>query len=102
MKNIRIKIKTKSKTYPIYIGHKMINKIGNLIKINLPDVKKICIISDKNLPSKFLKNINISLKKYNPLIFILPVNEIMNNMKTARAITMTVFWCTVLGRLLNT
>jgi len=81
MKNIRIKIKTKSKTYPIYIGHKMINKIGNLIKINLPDVKKICIISDKNLPSKFLKKINISLKKYNPLIFKLPVNEKMKNMK---------------------
>ena len=50
MKNTKLIVKTKSKTYPIYFGNKIINKTGGLIKKNLPGVKKICIISDNKLP----------------------------------------------------
>ena len=63
MQNNKIIIKTKSKTYPIYFGYGITNTIGNLIKKNLPDVKKICIISDKNLPPVLLKRLNKYLKK---------------------------------------
>ena len=53
MKNTKILVNTKNKSYPIYFGNKILNKIGILIKKNLPRVIKISIIVDKNVP-KFL------------------------------------------------
>ena len=55
MKNTKLIVKTKSKTYPIYFGNNILNKAGWLIKKNLPNVKKICIISDNKLPKLLLK-----------------------------------------------
>ena len=69
MKNSKIIIKTKSKKYPIYFGDDVLNKTGILIKKNLPNVKKVCVICDKNLPSKFLKKLSESLKKYKLKIY---------------------------------
>ena len=40
MKNTKIIVKTKSKSYPIYFGNGIINITGKLIHKNLPDVKK--------------------------------------------------------------
>jgi len=51
MKNTKIVVNTRSKSYPIYFGDGILNTTGALIKKNLPNVKKICIISDKNLPT---------------------------------------------------
>ena len=62
MKNTKIIVKTKSKSYPIYFGDGILNTTGKLIKKNLPNVKKICIISDKNLPFVLLKKLSKSLK----------------------------------------
>ena len=75
MKNTKIIVKTKSKAYPIYFGDGIINKVSTLIGKNLPNVKKICIINDKNLPPLLLKRLRKSLKKYNPKILNLSVNE---------------------------
>ena len=55
MKNSKIIVKTNSKIYPIYLGNKILNTAGTLIRKNLPNVKKICIICDKKLPPIFLK-----------------------------------------------
>ena len=52
MKNSKLIIRTKTKSYPIYFGTNILNKTGILIKKNLPSVKKICIISDNKLPKK--------------------------------------------------
>ena len=54
MKNTKIIVKTRSKTYPIYYGNNILSKTNGLIKKNLPDVKKICIISDNKLPKLLL------------------------------------------------
>ena len=64
MKNTKLIVKTKSKSYPIYFGNNILNTTGRLVKKNLPAVKKICIISDNKLP-KFLLNklINYTLKE---------------------------------------
>ena len=64
MKNTKIIIKTKSKSYPVYFGNQTIASVGALIKKNLPNVKKICIISDKKLPKKLLAQLMKPLKKY--------------------------------------
>ena len=86
MKNTKIIVKTKSKTYPIYLGEKNLNTINGLIKKNLPRVKKICIIYDKNVPSKLLTELNKSLKKFKLRIYKLSASEKMKNLTVANNI----------------
>ena len=40
MKNTKLIVKTKSKSYPIYFGDNILNITGKLIRKNLPGVKK--------------------------------------------------------------
>ena len=54
MKNTKIIVKTKSKSYPIYFGDGILGSAGKIIKKNLPKTKKISIISDKKIPSILL------------------------------------------------
>ena len=63
MKNTKIIIKTKTKTYPIYIGDKNINSIDQLIKKKLPKIKKICLIADNKVPQVILKKLKKKTKK---------------------------------------
>ena len=86
MKNNKILVKSKSKEYPIYIGNKNIKIIKKLIKKNIPDVKKICIISDKNVPLKIKKKLSKCLKKFDIKIFSLNVNEKIKSFKIANNI----------------
>ena len=59
MKNTKLIVKTKSKSYPIYFGNDILKITGRLIKKSLPGVKKICIISDNKLPKILLKMIKL-------------------------------------------
>ncbi len=86
MKNNKIIVKSKSKTYPIYIGNGNINIINKLIRKNLPNVKKICIIVDKNVPLKIKKKLNKCLSKFDKKIFTLKVNEKIKSFKIANSI----------------
>jgi len=83
MKNTKIFVKTISKSYPIYLGNKIINSTGTLIQKNLPDVKKICIISDKNVPLTFLKKLSKSLKRYSTKVYRLTAKERTKSFKIA-------------------
>ena len=84
MKNTKIIVKTKNRIYPIYIGNKIIGTTNTLIKKNLPNVKKICIVSDKNVPLVLLKKLTRSLKKYNLKIYRLTSSEKIKNLKIAQ------------------
>jgi len=86
MKNTKIIVKTRSKTYPIYYGNNILSKTKGLIKKNLPDVKKICIISDNKLPKLLLKKLIGSLKKYELKIYKLSVTEKTKSLKVANKI----------------
>jgi len=86
MKNNKLIVKTKSKTYPIFFGNNILNKTGGLIKKNLPTVKKICIISDSKLPKLLLKKLIKSLKKYELKIYKLSANERTKSLKVANKI----------------
>ena len=83
MKSTKIVVKTPSKSYPIYFGDKIINLTGSIIQKNLPGVKKICIIVDRNIPSKILKELNLSLKKYKIKIYKLASFEKTKEFNTA-------------------
>ena len=86
MKNSKFIVKTKTKSYPIYFGSNILNTIGKLIKKNLPNVNKICIISDKKLPKLLLKRLIKSLKKYDLKIYKLPVSEKTKNLQVVNKI----------------
>ena len=75
MKNNKIIVKTKTKNYPIYFGNKVLNSLGKIINKEIPNVRKVSIISDKNIPTKLLRKINLSLKKYKPKIYKMPTGE---------------------------
>ncbi len=86
MKNIKLNIKTKSKIYPIYLGSNLLNKTGKLIKKNLPNVKKVCIISDKKIPKKLLSKLIASLGEYDVKLFKLSASEKNKNLLVANKI----------------
>ena len=86
MKNTKFIIKTISKSYPIYFGNNILNAVGKLIKKKLPDVKKICIITDNKLPKSLLKRLIKPLKKYDLKICKLSVNEKTKSLKVANKI----------------
>ena len=86
MKNCKLIIKTKSKTYPIYFGNNILSTTGRLMKKNLPNVKKICIISDNKLPKILLKKLIKSLKKYDLKVYKLSTNEKTKSLNVANKI----------------
>tara|TARA_Y100000590_G_scaffold403349_1_gene489959 strand:- start:5406 stop:6518 length:1113 start_codon:yes stop_codon:yes gene_type:complete len=83
MKNTKIIVSAKSKSYPIYFGDRIISITGKLIQKELPNVKKICIICDKNVPLALVKKLKTSLKKYDLIIYKLNVSEKLKNFKIA-------------------
>jgi 3-dehydroquinate synthase len=86
MKNTKVIIKTPSVSYPVYFGNDIINFTGALIRKNLPSVKKICVISDKKLPSPILLKLIKSIQKFRPRIYKINVNEKNKNLNTASKI----------------
>ena len=86
MKNTKLTVHTKNKSYPIYFGKENLSKIGKLVGENLPGVKKVCIISDKKLPTTILKKIYRSLKKYNLIIYKMATSEKIKNLNNANNI----------------
>ena len=48
MKNSKLIVKAKSKTYPIYFGSDILNTMGKLVKKNLPGVKKYALLLTRN------------------------------------------------------
>ena len=86
MKNTKIIVKTKSKSYPVYLGNGILDTTGTLINKNLPNVKKICIIYDKNLPLALINKLSKSLRKYNPKFYRLAAREKTKSFKVAEKI----------------
>tara|TARA_B100000029_G_scaffold259142_1_gene255817 strand:- start:1214 stop:2326 length:1113 start_codon:yes stop_codon:yes gene_type:complete len=86
MKNNKLIVKTISKSYPIYFKNNILSSAGKIIKKELPDVKKICIISDNRLPNLLVKKLNRSLKKYDLKYYKLNTNEQTKSLKIANKI----------------
>ena len=86
MRTIKLNVKTKTKNYPIYFGDNILNKTGKLIKKNLPDVKKVSIVSDNKLPKKLLTKLLRSLKSYDVKLFKLSASEKNKSLSVANKI----------------
>jgi len=86
MKKTKLIVKTKSKSYPIYFGSNILASIDKLLKVNLPNVKKVCIVSDGKVPSSISRKLIRSLRKYDVKVYKLSVNEKIKNLKIANKI----------------
>lgn len=64
MKNQEIKFKNKFEKYSIFIGENTLNLLPGKIKSLCPKTKKIGVIIDKNLPTKFKQKLKKKLKGY--------------------------------------
>ena len=86
MKTIKLTVRTKTKNYPIYFGNNILNRTGKLIKENLPNVKKLCIIGDKKIPKKILRILLRSVKNYDIKLFKLSASEKTKSLNVANKI----------------
>ena len=75
MKNQEIKFKSKKHNYSIIIGRNTINILPKKIKLLCPNTKKIALIVDENIPSKFKNYLRKKLKNYNLLFLQFKANE---------------------------
>ena len=83
MKIQEINFKDKSSFYPVIIGENVIKYLPLKIKKVCPEVKKIAIIIDKNVPEKFRNLLKKKLKKYKVSIFSYSANEKAKSFKYA-------------------
>ena len=62
MKPIKLKINTKTESYPIIIGTKLLTKFSKLISHNLTNFEKCLLVIDKNIPQKKITQIKNVLR----------------------------------------
>ena len=86
MKIIKLQISTQSETYPIFIGYNLLKKINEILNKNHINFKKCLFIIDRNVPKKFIKELNNSLKSKKILKYYFNANERNKNQKSINSI----------------
>ena len=85
MKLSKLIVKTKSKNYPIYFGNDLVGSSGKFIKMNLPGVKKICIMTSV----KFENLVKISKeRKGKDQAYLLNTSKIRKRLKWKDKVTL--------------
>ena len=69
MKIHKINFKHSDKNYSILIGNNILNILTSKIKSLCPKTRKIALIFDKGVPSKYKKLILKNLKKYKVFVY---------------------------------
>ncbi len=82
MKIQEIKFKSLNKKYSILIGNNLLKVLPQKIKSVCPKTKKIALIFDNKVPSKYKKIISNALKKYHLNLFTFNVNEKNKSLKS--------------------
>ena len=82
MKTQEIKFKNLNKNYSILIGNNILKILPNKIRSLCPKTKKIALIFDKKIPSKYKKSISKNLKKYELFSYNFTSNEKAKSLKS--------------------
>tara|TARA_B100000767_G_scaffold130618_1_gene123985 strand:- start:969 stop:2081 length:1113 start_codon:yes stop_codon:yes gene_type:complete len=77
-----IKFNNQNKNYSILIGNNILKILPNKIKLLCPQAKKVALIFDKNIPSKFKKKLLNDLNKYELTSFYFNPNEKSKSLKS--------------------
>ena len=83
MKISKIYVKNNNTQYSIYIGTGALNILRKQIKKLCPKTKKIGLILDKNIPSKFKSEIKKQLKNYKVFAYEYLPNENLKSFNKA-------------------
>ena len=83
MKIQKIKFKNLNKHCSILIGNNILKILPNKVRLLCPQTKKIALIFDKRIPSKYKKSISKSLKKYELLSYNFKANEKTKSLRSA-------------------
>lgn len=83
MKSQEIKFKNLENKYSVLIGNNTLKALSKKIKLVCPKVKKIAIIFDSQIPSKFKKEISKNLKSYHLLSYNFKSSEKVKSLKSA-------------------
>ena len=86
MKPIKLKIKTKTQTYPIIIGSNLMGNISKIIENNSIKFQRTLIIVDKKISKKIVLKIKKSLNKKNFYIYYFKANEVNKNIQNVNKI----------------
>ncbi len=91
MKKITIKVNLNNNSYPIIIGKNLLNNTGAEIRSVAPKAKKFLLITDKNIPTSYIRSILSSIKSKNKYLFTLSAGEKSKNMNFTNAIIKKLF-----------
>ena len=86
MKKIKLFVKTKSKTYPIIIGKKVINKVSSILISNKINFEKVLIVYDTKVPKIKLNILKKNIKANKKIIHNFISNEKNKNLKNINII----------------
>ena len=86
MKPIKLIVKTKSDSYPILIGSKIIKDLTLHLRKNSINFNKCLLIIDKNVPKKMISKITRSLKRKEIFKFLFNANEKNKNFNNVNKI----------------
>ena len=70
-----LRVKNLNADYPVIIGKNILHKIPEKIKLLCPNAKKIALVVDKNVPTKFKNKLKKNLKGYDVHLFEYSVSE---------------------------
>ncbi len=82
MKIIKLKIRTKTQQYSIFIGSNLISKFSKILDQNLINFEKCLLLIDSQVPKKMIQKITKSLKNKNVSFIFIKANEKNKNQKT--------------------
>ena len=86
MKTQEIKYKDKNNNYSIIIGKNILNLLPSKIREKCPKTKKIAVVFDSKIPSKFKSKVLEQLKNYDLLTYNFKSNEKVKNFKSVNII----------------
>ena len=86
MKFIKLKIKTKTREYPILIGSNLVINIPKIARKHLIDFQKCLLIIDSNISKNIISQIKKSLTKKNTYLYFFKANEINKNINNVNKI----------------
>ena len=91
MKKIKLKVKTKSKTYPIIIGKNIINQTSNILNSYNIRFEKCLIVADIKIPKKKLNILKKKISSKKKIIHFFNANEKNKNLKNVNLILNKLF-----------
>tara|TARA_B100000427_G_C15487126_1_gene585835 strand:+ start:404 stop:1510 length:1107 start_codon:yes stop_codon:yes gene_type:complete len=91
MKKINLKVKTKSKIYPIIIGKNIIDQTSNILNSNNIKFEKCLIVVDTKIPKKKFNNLKKKINSKIKIIHFFNANEKNKNLKNVNLILNKLF-----------